>query len=926
MALRRITVRHHLGAALALLAGLSSISSWASESTDKASAFLDKGDLRSATIELKNALQKNPNDATTRLLLARLYLRVGNGAAAEKEIRTAIDLGADATLWRLDFVEALIAQAKFDEALQRLDAATDLPGEEQVRALILRGDAALGQNEPTVARAQYEEALAADPKSERAGLGLLRMALKEGDQAAAIKATDAFLKDFPNNTDALLIRAEYHRAQDQNEAALALFDRVLAAEPQSLVARLGRATTLIGLKNLDQARKELTMVDEVQKDIPMTSYLRGVIEFQEKNWKKAAEQLDRVMAAVPGHLQSQLLLGIIRYSEGELETADEYLSNVIKVTPENLQARKVLAAARIKMREPARAIEILEPISQGGADPQTLALLGSAYMLQGDQERGQEWLNRAVENAPDVAALRTQLALTLLASGQTGKAINELQSAVDLGQDILQADVLLVLAHLKDKQFEQALEASKRLEQRRAESPIPYNLTGLAYMAQGAFPQARERFEKALQVDPAFVTAEINLARIEVAAKDLDAAQRRYERVIQSNPKHLGALLGVAALAEIRNDPDALVTALERARDANPTVTQPALLLTRFYITRGDYLKALAVANELATRFPDDEPSLQMLARAQTLGGQVPNAIRSFDQLLQKNPNDPQLNYLAGGARWKGQDHSGAQKAFRRALQLKPDFVDAQVALASVSLDAGDTDTALQTAKDLQKTYPDAAVGYRIEGSVYAAKRDHTLSAAAFKQAFGREQTSAVARQLADATNQSGDTAGAVQVLENWTKANPKDLDAQAMLGLFLQQVGRPQDAIAVYESVVAKAPEKNPLLLNNLAWLYHKQGDTRAEAVAKAAYELAPTRAEIADTYGWILFSAGKKEPGLSILQQAYLAYPTQTEIGYHVAVALESLGRNDEAIGVLRKVLRDNPKSEQAVEATALLRKLGG
>ena len=147
MAIRRITVRR-LGAALALLAGLSSISSWASESTDKARAYLDKGDLRSATIELKNALQKNPNDATTRLLLGRLYLRVGNGAAAEKEIRTAIDLGADAALWRLDFVEALIAQAKFDEALQRLDAATDLPDEEQVRALILRGDAALGQNEP----------------------------------------------------------------------------------------------------------------------------------------------------------------------------------------------------------------------------------------------------------------------------------------------------------------------------------------------------------------------------------------------------------------------------------------------------------------------------------------------------------------------------------------------------------------------------------------------------------------------------------------------------------------------------------------------------------------------------------------------------------------------------------------------------------
>lgn len=914
-----------LSAAFALLAGLWCISSLASASAEKARAFLDSGDLRSATIELKNALQENPSDATARLLLARLYLRVGNGAAAEKEIRRAIDLGADSAQWRLDFVEALIAQAKYDEAVQRLDAATDLPPEDKVRVLILRGAAALGQNKPDEARVRYQEALVLDPNSEKAGEGLLRVVLKEGDQGAAIKATDEFLQRFPNNTDALLIRAEYYRAGGENEAALALFDRVLTKEPQSLVARLGRATALIGVKNIEDARKELDKADQIQKDLPMTNYLRGVIEFQSKNWKKAAEDLEHVLAAVPGHLQSQLLLGIIRYSEGELETADEYLSNVIKATPENLQARKVLAAARIKMRDPVRAIEVLEPVAQDG-DPQTMALLGSAYMLKGDLERGQDWLNRAVEKAPDVAALRTQLALTLLAGGQTGKAINELQSAVDLGQDILQADVLLVLAHLKNKEFDQALDASKRLEERRADSPIPYNLTGLAYMAKGDLPSARERFEKALKVDPAFVTAEINLARIDVADKDLDAAQRRYEHILQSNSKHLGALLGLAALAELRNDPNALAAALERAKDANPTATQPGLLLTRFYITRGDFLKALAVANELASRFPKDEPVLQMLARAQTLGGEVPNAIRSFDQLLQANPDDAQLNYLAGGARWKGQDHLGAQKAFRRALELKPDFVDAQVALAAVSLDAGDPDSAMQVAKELQKSYPNAAVGYRIEGGVYTAKRDHKSATAAYKQAFAREKTSAAARQLAEALSQSGDAPGAVTVLQAWAKDNPKDMDAQAMLGLFLQQVGRSQDAIAVYEEVVTKSSNKNPLLLNNLAWLYHKQGDARSQRVAKEAFDLAPNRPEIADTYGWILYNAGQKSEGLSILQQAYLAFPTQSEIGYHVAVALDSLGRKDEAIGVLRKVLRDNPSSEQAANASALLKKLGG
>ena len=910
---------------LTLVAALGSIPLWASESSDKARAALDRGDYRTATIELKNALQQDPNDVDARLLLAQMHLRSGNGAAAEKEIKSAIELDAPSRLWRLDLVEALILQGRFDEAVQRLEAATDLEPGDQARALALQGDAALGRDQPDKARELYTQAQEADPTLQRAGLGLIRLVMREGDNADTIAAIDAFLARFPDNTDALMMRADLHRAEGENAKAAELFGRVIDADPNNTLAKLGRATAMIGQGQLDAARKDLAQVDRVQRDHPMTLYLRGVIEFQERNWPKAAEHLDRVLIAVPGHLQSQLLLGIIRYSEGELEIADEYLSNVVNATPGNMQARKVLAATRIKMREPDRAIEILRPMAENG-DPQTLALLGSAYMLAGNLEEGQQWLDKAVADAPSTAALRTQLALSLLAGGKTDQAIDELEAAVDLGQDILQADVLLVLAHLKNKEIDEALAASKRLEGRHPNTPIPYNLTGLALMAKGDFPAAQERFEKALATDPGFVTALINLARIDVASRDLDRAQRRYEQVLESNPKHLGALLGLAALAEQRADPDALVAALERAQDANPTATQPGLLLTRFYITRGDYLKALSVANDLAGRFPDEEPVLQMLARAQTLADQVPNAMRTFDQLIDRNPKDPQLFYLAGGARWKGQNFKGAQEYFRKALELKPDFVDAQVALASVSLDAGDTDTAFASAKALQSAYPDKAVGYRVEGSIHSTKRDPAAAAASFRLAFERQPSSIIARQLAEALDQTGKTDEAVTVLEGWLANNGRDLESQAMLGLFLQRVGRADEAVAMYEGVIEAAPTKNPLLLNNLAWLYQQKGDARAEAVAKEAYELAPGRPEIADTYGWILFNNGQKEEGLNILQQAYLAFPTQTEIGWHVAVALEGLGRNEESAQILRKILREAPNSEQAADARALLDKLGG
>jgi Tfp pilus assembly protein PilF len=112
--------------------------------------------------------------------------------------------------------------------------------------------------------------------------------------------------------------------------------------------------------------------------------------------------------------------------------------------------------------------------------------------------------------------------------------------------------------------------------------------------------------------------------------------------------------------------------------------------------------------------------------------------------------------------------------------------------------------------------------------------------------------------------------------------------------------------------------------MLNNLAWLYQEQGDPRALETARKAYDLDPNKPEVADTYGWILLKRGKGQQGLPILQQAYVSYPTQPEIGYHVAVGLSQLGRKDEAVKVLTRLLRENENFDQAKDAKALLEKL--
>jgi Flp pilus assembly protein TadD len=75
--------------------------------------------------------------------------------------------------------------------------------------------------------------------------------------------------------------------------------------------------------------------------------------------------------------------------------------------------------------------------------------------------------------------------------------------------------------------------------------------------------------------------------------------------------------------------------------------------------------------------------------------------------------------------------------------------------------------------------------------------------------------------------------------------------------------------------------------VLNNLAWLYDARGDARAVPLAKRAYDLLPERAEIADTYGWLLARFGKIEQGISLLDTAAKGAPKNGDIRYHQAAA---------------------------------------
>jgi tetratricopeptide (TPR) repeat protein len=81
-------------------------------------------------------------------------------------------------------------------------------------------------------------------------------------------------------------------------------------------------------------------------------------------------------------------------------------------------------------------------------------------------------------------------------------------------------------------------------------------------------------------------------------------------------------------------------------------------------------------------------------------------------------------------------DREKAVELYKKAVSLRPKYLDAQLGLARTLSAAGDNDAALQAIKEAKKWRPGFAESSAIEGRIYAANAEEPQAIAAFKRAI----------------------------------------------------------------------------------------------------------------------------------------------------------------------------------------------
>ncbi len=921
--------QRHSGTAVLIILAMLLAAGCGSESPEQqlasAKDYLQKNDTLAAKLQIKNALESNPSLAEARFLLGTVLLKEGNASAAEIELRKALSAKHPDSFVVPELSRALLMT---DQAKKVVDefAATqfDKPAANaSLQTTLAAAYAVLGKSEQ--AQAALSAALAADPGYSPAILAAARQKASARDFDGALSAVESVTSRDASNSEAWNLKGDVLlTARNDSNGAFVAYKKSIEVDPKFWQGHLALLTLQMRQGNVDEASKQLERLKPLAPNNPQVKYCEALLSYQKKEFKLTRALSQQLVASSPGSPLILELAGAAELQMNSLAQAEIYLTRAIQVAPQLAYARSLLVMTYLRSGQPTKALEALNAgMGKHGLDPKMFALAGEVHLQNGDAPKAEEYFGKALKLDPENAGRRTALAVTHLAGGQTGAAIDELQD-IALSDSGVTADLALISAHLRRREFNNALAAIDKLEAKQPEKPTAANLRGRILLAQRDKVAARKSFERALAIAPNFFAAAVSLAAMDMADKKPDDAKARFEGLLVKNPKDSRALVALAELAAFRGaGKEEVAGLLSQAVEANPAEFQPRLLLIELYLRTNDPKQATAAAQSAVAALPQSPEALAALGRVQQASGDLNQAITTYGKLVAMQPLSAQSHILLAEVQVASKNNQTAEQSLRKALEIRPDLLEAQRGLILVALEAKRYQDAVKIARAVQEQRPKASVGFLLEGDLGAAQMNWDGAAAAYRAGLQRQASTDLALKLRTALIASGKAAESEKFTATWLKSHPEDLAFLFHLG---DAALAGKDFIAAEKNYLAvlRIQPNSAVALNNLAWVTAQLGKEGAIAYAEKATKLSPGQPVFMDTLAMLLAEKKEYAKAIALQKKALELQPENAGLRLNLARILARAGDKGEAKAELETLTKLGGKFAGQTAVAALLKSL--
>lgn len=406
--------------------------------------------------------------------------------------------------------------------------------------------------------------------------------------------------------------------------------------------------------------------------------------------------------------------------------------------------------------------------------------------------------------------------------------------------------------------------------------------------------KAIEEYRLAIDADPSSEFLNAGLAELYVKTGRIRDAVLEAQDIIKRDPKNLEAhkLLGRIYLRSLGDMPggngsdNVLKLAIEQYEEIvklEPDNVDDHLLLGRLYRLNNDMQKAEAELKTAIKIDPGSEEAVTTLAMLYTDEGDTAHALRVLSAVPDSS-RSAKLYSALGAAYEQRKDYKSAIDAYKRAVVLDRDNLDAIRGLAENLMNDGQYDAALEQYKVIVDSNPEDAQSYVRISEIYRREAKYDLALENLKKADTLVPDSAeVAYNMAAVYQAQGRYDDAIKLLQDLikkTEANPADRNNRA---IFLERLGTIYRDQENYTAAVDTFRKLLPL------------GDENA----RGGYQ------EIIDTYR----EAKQWPQATAVAKEAVEKMPNDRDLRMVLDAQLADMGEFDNAISDVRSMLKGGP-----------------
>lgn len=377
-------------------------------------------------------------------------------------------------------------------------------------------------------------------------------------------------------------------------------------------------------------------------------------------------------------------------------------------------------------------------------------------------------------------------------------------------------------------------------------------------------------------------TSSLQKQRLYLDQGKLNEAIDETERLIKAFPDEPQYAMAFAEMLNQNNQKQRAIQYLEKFLSENPHNGNAKMLLSALYKEAGQPEKA----NQLLTSVFDD-PTVDTQGKILVIGAlnaeiaqarernkpttALENfAISLFEKLKSTDADDEMVSMVGGDLYLTLKKNAEAKHFYRKAIKQGASGFEPWQNLLVLENQDSDYDSLIAHSEEGLELFPNQAALYYFNGYGHLRKRHYKEAVYSFEQA------------------------------KKLSPGNDKLLgDINGMLGDAYNAMKQYDKSDAAYEEALA-INANNDFVLNNYSYFLalRKEKLEKAEVMATKLAKLFPDNASYLDTYGWVLYVAGKYKDARKVMEKA-TALPQASATHFeHFGDILFQLGDVDGAV----------------------------